>query len=71
MPKGQGQERGFGELWFETNRQNKAESVCSEVSQVIHEPGWQNKSSLPRVENELISFVSKAAKLTLSNLLIY
>lgn len=44
VAKRQGQERGAGRGWGETNRQNEAESVYSEMSQVTYEPGQQNKS---------------------------
>lgn len=70
-PKDKVRKRDLEEACFETNRQNKVESVCSEVSQVIYELGWQNKSSLREAENESISFVNRAARLTLSYLLIY
>ena len=67
-PKDKVRKEDLEESWSETN---KVESVWSEVSQVIYEPGWQNKSSLHGAEKEPISFANRAARLPHSYLFTY
>ena len=67
-PKDKVRKEDLEESWPETN---KVESVWSEVSQVIYEPDWQNKSCLHGAKNEPISFANRAARLPHSYLFTY